>query len=143
MILDDLCDYLTSQGVVVRGGSVQEQAPAYGIYQGYLPPTPDRAVAVYETGGRAPLHTHTSGPGQAVMEYPRIQVSVRSSAYSTGRLQIQRIYAVMDGFRPRLLNGVLYHWAAAVQPPFLLERDENQRTVFAVNFEFSKELSTA
>ena len=143
MILDDLADYLTSQGVVVPGGSVQEQGTVYGLYQGYLPATPNRAVALYETGGMAPVHTHSTGPGTAVVEYPRVQVAVRSSAYSTGRLTIQRIYAVLDGFRTRSLNGTVYHWAAAIQPPFLLERDENQRTVFACNFEFTKELSTA
>lgn len=144
MILDELSQYLIDQGVVVRGGSVEEQGPAYGVYMGFLPDSPTRAVALCETPGAPPVHTHSSGPGNAIMENPRVQVQVRSSAYSTGRLTMHRIYEVLDGFRPRLLSGVRYHWAAAVQTPFLLERDvATQRTVFACNFEIKKELSTA
>lgn len=143
MILEDIANYLTSQGIVVPGGSVPEQSPAYGVYYGFLPDMPNRAVALFETGGGPPIHTHSSGPGNAVMEQPRVQVVVRSTSYAAGRQAIQRIYESLDGFRPRLLGGVRYHWAAAVQAPFLLERDANQRPVFACNFSFMKELSTA
>ena len=43
----------------------------------------------------------------------------------------------------RTVNGVRYLWVSAVQSPFLMGRDENNRPLIAVNFDVMKALSTA
>ena len=143
MILDDLCDVLSSGGL----GTVASTAN-WGIYKGGLPTTPDKAVAVIETGGLAPVHAMAGSPGKMVAERPRVQVVVRSVAtaaggYSTGRQKINDAYRLLDGFGDRTLNGVHYKWIGAVQAPFPMGEDENARPMFAVNFDVTKALSTA
>lgn len=84
-----------------------------------------------------------SGAGLAVAERPRVQVVVRSNAYSTGRTKANDVFRLMDGLRERTINGVTYKWAAAIQSPFLMARDENDRALIACNYEVWKAISTA
>lgn len=138
MILDDLGDYLSSGGIGTVGSTGN-----YGIFLGSLPAWPEKAVAIYETGGFSSIHAMSTGPGAAVVERPRVQVVVRAPSYSTGRQKAQDVYRRMDGLRERTINGVRYLWAASVQSPFLMGRDENDRPLIACNYDVMKVLSTA
>lgn len=138
MILSDIGDYLSSGGIGTVGSTSN-----WGIYLGKQPDAPDRCVTVYEYGGAASLHAMSSGPGRAVAERPRVQVVVRTNSYSTGRTKANDVFRLLDGLRERAINGVTYKWAAAIQPPFALGRDENDRQLIACNFEIIKAISTA
>lgn len=128
MILDDLGDYLSTGGITGT------------IYKGFMPNDPDDCVAIYETGGQAPVHAMNGSAGQAVLERPRVQIVCRSGEYdySTARTKAQSVFVLMDGMPTRTLNGVAYKWAAAVHSPFLMGRDEHKRPLIACNFDVSK-----
>lgn len=133
-LLDDLSDLLSSGSTGVLSGT---------IYLGRLSDTPAEQVAIAETGGMAPVHAMASGAGLAVLEIPRVQILSRSTTYAAAKTRIKLVEGLLDGLRPRTINGVQYHFVSAVQPPFLLEYDANNRPVLAQNFEIQKARSTA
>lgn len=130
--LEDWADYLASGGIGAVGGSAD-----WAIFKSRLPASPDKAVALSETGGLPSVKAMSTGPGQAVLRRPRMQVLVRSTptGYSTGREKANAAFNLLDGFLERAINGTTYKWAEAVQDVFLLEYDENNRPVFAFNVE--------
>ena len=144
MILDDIATLLSSGGIGTLGSTGD-----YGIYLGALPPVgtgPEKAVAVYETGGVGPTLAMSGVVGGGITaEHPRIQVVVRTGpfAYSTGRQKVQDVVRTLHNVGARTVNGVSYFWINAVQSPFSLSRDEQNRELFAVNFDVCKQLSTA
>jgi len=113
------------------------------VTAGRLAAVPDTAIGVIETGGLPSTHTMQSGPGLAQLEWPRVQVLSRASTYRKAAQMAQNAHHLLDGLRPRTINGTQYHWAEAVQQPFLLETDENGRTVMACNYQIAKALSTS
>lgn len=132
-LLDDLQDLLSSGSTGLSGT----------ILLGRLSDTPAEQIAIAETGGMAPVHAMSSGPGNAILEIPRVQILSRSTTYSAAHTRIKLVEGLLDGLRPRTINGTQYHFASAVQPPFLLEYDANGRPVLAQNFEIQKARSTA
>jgi hypothetical protein len=132
VLIDDLSDYLSSGGITGT------------IYKGFLPPTPDTAIAIYETGGVAPIRAMGNVAGRAVVERPRIQVVCRAGQYDyqAARLKAQDVFALLDGMPARTVNGVSYLDSAAVQSPFLMGRDESGRPKIACNYDVVKRLST-
>ena len=135
MLLDDISDYLTSQG----GSGIGT------IYKGFMPDAPDEVVAIYETGGLPPERAMTSAVGQVVVERPRVQVVARAQAYDyqIARTRVHNAYVLLEGFVERAINGTTYKWAAAVQSPFPMGRDANERVMVACNFDIVKALSTS
>ncbi len=138
MLLDDLGDLLSSAGVGTVGSTGD-----YGIFKGFMPAEPDKAIAIHETGGVEPYRKMHSTTGDVVAERPRVQVMVRSTLYSTGRQKIQDAWNALEGLGGRTINSTRYLYAEAVQSPFLIGRDENSREMFAFNLDVVKELSTA
>ena len=138
MLLDDLGDYLTSQGVGTVGTS---------IFLGDLPPqaVQDDVLTLIETGGMATLQTMSTGPGTASVERPRVQVIARSCQFcrQQARNTANQAFLALDGFRSRTINGTLYHWMQAVQSPFYLQTDENNRPLVVFNLDVWKAISTS
>lgn len=132
-LLDDLGDYLTSGSTGVTGTD---------IFLGRMPDTPAACTSIAETGGMAPEHAMSTGPGNAVLERPRVQVLARATTYAAAKTRIKIAEGLLDGLRPRTINGIQYHFASAVQPPFLLQYDSAERPVLAQNFEIHKARST-
>lgn len=132
MLLDDLADYLSSGGI------------ASPIYKGVMPEGTDAAVAIYETGGTAPVHAMNPAAGMAVVERPSVQVVCRAAAddYEAARTKAHAIFKLLDGLPTRSINGVEYKWGSARQSPFLFGRDEAGRVLIACNYDIVKELST-
>ena len=126
MMLDDLATYLASGGLGT-------------VYKDHLPTTPDTVMAVYGTGGFGPTYTMRA---PHVLEEPRVQVSSRSASLQTAHQNAKSAYELLSGLRNQTINGVLYHWIAAVQEPFLVGRDENARFVVACNYDVKKNRST-
>ena len=133
MILEDIGDLLTSGGVATT------------VYRGFLPDTPDEAVAVYEYPGQEPIRAMRSSPGQPVAERPRVQVVCRAAAweYDRSRQKANDAWRLMEGLGERTINGTRYLFVRTLQSPFLLQRDEAQRVVIAFNAEVLKALTTS
>ena len=137
MLLDDLGDYLSSQGIGTTGSS---------IFANRFPVNaPDNAICLIETGGMASDHAMATGPGLAVMERPRVQVTARSCAFcdQQARTIAHNAFMALDGVRTRTINGTTYYWITAVQPPFPMPMDKNNRPHFTFNVQIMKALSTS
>jgi len=126
MLLDDLHTYLSGAGL----------AP---IQLGSLHDDPDDTLALLETGGFPSQHAMVGTLGQPVIEEPTVQVVSRSMAYDTAHSVIRTARARLDGLKEETINGTLYNWVQAMQPPFLLERDEVGRFVLAFNIHIRRQ----
>lgn len=128
MILDDIWDILSSGGV------------STGIlFKSRLPDNVDTALALYETGGEAPIRSFQVTVGSVMAEQPRVQVLSRALSYQTARNNIHSVWKLLENVQNRTINSVRYLRIAAVQSPFMLERDANDRAVLACNFDVVKE----
>jgi len=139
MLADDLAYYLSSGGLGTVGTSV---------FWDELPDNAATGVVVADTGGIFPVHTMSSGPSgigtaAARLERPRVQVMSRAPTYASARALIQDAFNLLDGLQDRTLNGVRYAWVSAVQSPFSMGRDKNNRSRFACNFDVVKAVSTS
>lgn len=135
MLLDDLLDYLSSDGGVGTSGT--------DLFAARRPETPDDAVTLYETQGKEPEHTMGTTPGLPALERPRVQVVARGSGYVTARQKMRDVMVALDGLRNRTINGVQYHYIQALQSPFDLGVDELNRPLIVCNFEVQKAASTS
>ena len=126
----DVRDYLASgQGETVTAGQ--------------LPIEPARAIGVRRTGGLPSTHTMSSGPGNAHLEWPTVQILSRAPTYQAAEQIATNVHHLLDGLRPRTINGTAYEWAQALQQPFELDRDENGRVIFACNYVIAKVKDTS
>lgn len=115
----------------------------YGVdlFLGTLPSDPSLCCALIEYGGEPPLRTQNEGAAHSSAqggERPRFQLLCRATDYETGRSLIQSIWEVLDAIVNEEIVGTFYQRVSAVQQPFLLERDENDRWVFVANFTATK-----
>ena len=130
-LLDDLRDWLTSEGVTTQ------------IYRGFMPELPDDALQIIETGGMPPVHAMSSAAGNAVEERPSVQLIRRSPSYERARAEMQVIFRLLDGAGDKTVNGTRYKWVSALQQPFALPRDESNRSLIAMNVAIAKAVTTA
>lgn len=128
MLLDDISDLLASGGISTAI-----------LFKSQLPDNVETAIAIYETGGEAPIRSFQMTVGSVMAEQPRIQVLSRSTSYQTARNNIHTAWKLLENVANKSINGVRYLRIAAVQSPFMLERDQNDRPVLACNFEIVKE----
>lgn len=120
-LLDDIHGRLTAAGVI--GG-----ASGWTGYKSYLPDTPDKAVAIYETGGPPPETA-------LAIAYPTFQCRVRgeASGYAAARAQAQAVVDALHAQAAAVGAAYVYLYAAnsGVLP---LGNDENDRPHLTVNF---------
>ena len=134
MLLDDILDYLSSDGSVGTTG--------VDLFGARRPETPDDVVTVYETQGTDSEYTMGPTLGLPALEKPRIQVVARSSSYQNARSKARDVMLALDGLHNRTINGVEYKFTRALQPPFPITPDELNRPLIVCNFEVQKSAST-
>ncbi len=105
----------------------------------------DTFASIYETGGAGSEYAFSTSTGTAdtVFERPSFQLLSRSTVYTTARSRAQTAYTLLDGLADRNLptaTGTRYLQITAVQPPFFLQRDDNERYIVSVNFDAWKEV---
>ncbi len=124
MTLKDIGQLLQSKGIGTLG---------VDIFLGQLPAKPDDIIAIFEYAGEPP-DLHWQG------EYPRVQVLVRNKSYEKGREKIEEVKNVLHGVRETILGNKRYLLIQALQSPFFMQRDENNRAIFVCNFKIIKEV---
>ena len=128
-LLDDVGTLLAAQvGSLTLGTN---------LFLGRLPDEPDTAVALFETGGEAPVNT--MGGGLYEVEQPRLQVLTRGASYSATHALAMSVWLVLEATTNDTLSATLYHRITAVQSPFPIERDSKDRIVFSQNFRVQRE----
>lgn len=119
-LLNDVVAYLVTQSVGTLGTN---------LFKGYLPPTPDTAIAVIETGGPEPDHYL---PTRA----PTFQVMIRAADYATGKTKLAAVRAALHrNDNIALVSGQTYfYYIQAISEGGHLGRDDNGRDLFSINF---------
>ena len=86
-------------------------------------------ISLFQYAGRQSVMKQLGGT-----EIPGLQVCVKDAEYIAGLKTINEICNFLDQTDPTI-NGTYYPYIRAKQRPFLLQRDENENYIFAVNFE--------
>jgi len=107
---------------------------------GRLPDDPDTCVALHETGGTFPIDTMSNNTGP-VIEQPTVQTLIRASGYSTGRALAKDVFDQMNLVTNEDLSSTRYERIEAIQSPFPILRDSQDRAVFSINFACQKSVS--
>lgn len=130
MMLQELKDRLTSQSLVASG---------YTVYRDVLPDTPDKAIALYETGGSGASIAF----GGDVVEHPTIQIVVRGAPddRQTPLQAIQKIYQGILAWGAFVQGTTRYVDVTPIQAPYLFDRDDAKRVKFAFNCTVEKGLT--
>lgn len=119
MLIRDIAEYLQANGV----GSI-----GTNIFLGTRPDSPDNVVCLFPTGGFAQ---------NLALDDVRmtVQVLVRDKSYPTCYNRIWQVFNLLDKTQNRLITAPSGRKMVvrAMQPPFLLERDANNRVVFVFN----------
>jgi hypothetical protein len=111
------------------------------LHLGHLPESPNRAIALYEYG---------SGPGIQIMETlgmayedVRLQVVCRGSPldYVGPRTDCYNLMLLLMVVQNASLSGTWYLSIDALQSPFMIERDTQERVKIANNYRIVKRLS--
>lgn len=138
MILDDLADVMSSAGLGTVGTN---------LFKGALPSAPDACVALLGPyGGAPPVWAMSAGAasgGRPQVERPRVQVLCRDTRYDSAQYKAVAVRFVLDGLGSFTKNGVGYKSVFAVQEPFYLERDGNDREIFVANYEIVRNAVTS
>ena len=132
MILNDIAIYLEGNSTLVLG---------VDLTLALMPENPNTVTTIYETGGSGPLNAFSTGGGTRVYEQPSIQIITRSTSYQTARNIQETVFTVLDGVNNQAFpttSGTHYGSIDAVQSPFPLGRDKNNRFKVGVNFDVLK-----
>jgi hypothetical protein len=122
-------------GTFLDGGSTR-WALGTSLYLNNLPDEPNRAAAIYETGGFPPQQTF--GNDLPAWENARIQLVCRSTSSATARADAGAAWTILQRVTNEALSSVSYLRIAPVQSPFLLRRDERGRAYFACNYDVTR-----
>src|SRR5262245_26016938 len=115
--LEDLAGLLHQYGIGIL---------SVDLFAGDLPPTPDAAIALFESpAGDTPLHTHDI-PGLA-LERPEITVLCRAPEYVDARDKAQAIFELVPMLKNELIGTGRYLALWPTTSPHALGRDENNR----------------
>jgi len=133
MLLDDIATYLAASSTRFGVG--------ISLTVSIQPAAPGTLTSLYEAGGVSPVHYFSTGAQTREFERPSMQVIARSTSYQVARANIEEVFTLLDGIHDRGLpttTGTHYQSVDAIQSPFPLGRDENERWRLAVNFTITK-----
>ena len=143
-LLDDIATFLDAQSTAftLLSGTSGNLAKTISLDHSAVS---DTIAVLYETGGAGNEYTFSTSSNSArvAIEKPSLQMLSRSSDYQTARNQAQVAYTILDGLAGRNLptaTGTRYLEITAVQTPFSLGRDDNDRPIISVNFNVWKQV---
>jgi len=136
-LLDAVATYLVANTTLTVGGTTGTLAKAQ-----MLDTQPDTVAVLYETGGAASEYAFSTSTGQAqvIYERPNLQLLSRSATYQTARTVAETVYTTLDGLGDMTMSGTRYLDVDAVQAPFSIGRDKQERELVSVNFRIRKEV---
>lgn len=129
-LLEDIAAVIDSNSATFTLGT--------NLFIGRLPDSPDTCCAIFQYGGEEPLNM-MGGDAMPPIEQPRVQVLVRATGYASAQSTITTIWGYLEAILNENLTGDRYLRVSAVQSPFPLERDAQDRVVFAQNYRVLKE----
>jgi hypothetical protein len=128
MILDEVAAFLQAEGIGLIGqtlfmGSMPQDEPGTGGQ--------DAIMAVIEIPGQGPRSTHDL----AKYELPHLQIATRGAPYGypAARQKAQDAWEALDGLANTALSGTTYLLIEALQSPYWLRTDDNNRPYLIFN----------
>lgn len=113
------------------------------LYEGPMPEAPDACIAITHAAGEAAdgRVMGASLANEGLVEQPHIQVMVRGVANDKAgpRTRAFAVHAVLDGYGPGTLSGVLYHRIESLDgEPYCLGQDQSLRWRYVANYRVMK-----
>lgn len=120
ILIEEIANYLVNLGMGTMGSN---------IFLGHLPPSPDNAITVLDTGGVEPDR-------ELPIDNPTFQVIVRNTDYETG---YNNLLAIKEALHKKANwqiyeNGKYYYYIFALSNGGHIGRDDNGRDEFSINF---------
>ena len=109
---------------------------ATDLFIGRMPESPHDCVVLFDTPGRGPQAFSSQQTDS--YDYAAFQLRVRNTAYNTGFALIQGYVKTLHNRGNEMVGSDYVSVITALDSPFLLEWDENDRAVIAVNFEIQR-----
>lgn len=131
--LDEVVAFLAAEGLGTVGTD---------LFKAKMPATPDACGCVYESGGFSP--DMALGSLTPRSENPSIQVLFRGAPddYTGPRVKAQTAFASLIGISvDQVLSGTMYWMVTALQQPFPLGQDDNDRWKIVCNYSVQKDPS--
>lgn len=121
-MLEDLADYMASQGVgIIEGGDAS-------LFEDFMPDKPDNAVMIKDTGGSKPdVYLPT--------REPTFQVLVRNKDYSAGKAVAESIRTLLHRSANLTCGSTHFYFIALTAEGGHIGRDDEGREVFSLNFQ--------
>ena len=142
-LVDDIATFLdaSSTAFTLLSGTAGNLAKMIGLDHEHAGNT---MAVIYETPGGASEFSFSTSTGAPTTQFERqsFQILSRSTTWTTARSQSQVAHALLDGLTSRSLptaTGTRYIQITAVQPPFYLQRDENDRFIASANYDVWRE----
>lgn len=130
MFLDDIGDWLETQGVATKGTN---------LFKSIDPGQPDTAVVLYEYSGLPPVDTMGASL-TTTLEQPSLHVLIRGVNYDAAVTKAKAVFQALHKMSGSI-NGTRYLYVRAMQSPFDVGPDERGRPRLVCNFRAMKELS--
>lgn len=101
----------------------------WDVHTGIMPPTPDRAIALYDTGGLDP------NP-KWLIDFPTVQVLVRGGVgdYIVAFQEAKTLKDILLGVNAQTINGDRWDGINMNGDLGYIGRDEQNRPLFSMNF---------
>ena len=142
-LVDDIAAYLAASSTAFTllsgtGGNLAKMIALDHEHAG------DTMAVIYETPGANTEFSFSTSTSGVTVEFERqsFQILSRAVLWDTARSQSQVAHTLLDGLASRSLptaTGTRYVQIVAVQPPFFLQRDENDRFIASANYDVWRE----
>jgi len=129
MLLDDIGDWLETQGVATKGTN---------LFKSIDPGQPDTAVVLYEYSGYSPINTF--GTGTPTIEQPHLHILVRGVNYDTASSTASAVFHALHRL-VGVINHTRYLYVKALQSPYDVGPDERGRPRLVCKFRVIREIS--
>jgi hypothetical protein len=135
MILDEIGAFLEAEGIGIVGqtlflGSMPQDEPGLG--------SQDAVTAVIEIPGQGRVSAHDL----AKYELPHLQIATRGTPYGypAARQKAQAAWDALDGVANAALSGTTFLLIEALQSPYYLRTDDNNRPFIIFNVRCARAL---
>lgn len=129
MICEHIAAYLQTLGHGTLG---------VNLFIDVLPEAPDDVIVVTSSGGFAPSFVQDKRGINT--EMPTFQVATRSRSVPSAKAKSHAIYLDLQKLDNVIVDGVFFQRLSPMQPPFAIERDDNNRWIWGCNYVAEKEL---
>lgn len=108
------------------------------LFENEEPSKPDDCVTIYDTSPYRAAYLSLDTDDK-VLEFPSIQVRIRNTSASAASSQAWNIKSELHGLTNQSQGGALYLGMWISSGPFSIGKDENNRSLYTVNFELVRE----